>query len=322
MSTYILGRLAQAIPVLWVVATIVFVVTRIAPGDPAQVMLGDNASTEQVAALRASMGLDRPLVDQYFTWLGGALRGDLGSSFFLGETVVAAVAGHIGPTLTIALLAELAAVVIAVPIGITAATRPDGALDRVLVGALVGLGSVPSFLVGMVLLLVFGVILRVVPTAGYVPLSEGLSEAAPYLMLPALALMTTQVAVLARMTRSAMIEVLGTTYMRAGRARGVVRPRLVFKHALRNAALPLLTVVGQSFGNLIAGAIVVETLFNIPGIGQLTLNAISRRDFAVIQGVVLFSAAVYILINLVVDLLYGVVDPRVRVAARGQGDSR
>lgn len=313
MASYLIKRLLALVPVLGVVAVVVFLLIHLTPGDPAAVMLGPEASAAQVDALRAQLGLNDPLYVQFFRWLGGVLQGDLGESLFIRQPVTTVLADALGPTMSLAIMAELLALVVAVPAGIVAARRRGTAVDRAFMGgALLGI-SVPSFLSGLLLVLVFAVGLGWFPVAGFRPLEDGLGRHLTYLVLPAIALGGLQAALIARTIRSSMLDVLGENYMKTAKAKGLSERVRIYKHALRNAALPVLTVIGQTFGTLIAGAAVIETVFNIPGIGQLVVNSVQRRDFVVIQGVVLLIAVSYVLINLVVDVLYSALDPRLRI---------
>ena len=314
MLIFVLKRIGALVPVLAVVAVVVFLLMHITPGDAAAVMLGPEASAADVDALRQELGLNDPLYVQFFGWLGGVLVGDLGTSPFLGESVAAALLSHLGPTLSLAILAELFAILVAVPAGIIAARRRGTLVDQGFMGLTILGISVPSFLLGLFLILCFSVGLQWLPVAGYQPLSAGLFEHLRYLLLPALALGSMQAALIARMTRSSMLDVLGSNYMKTGKAKGLGDFALTYKHAFKNASLPVLTVVGQTFGSLVAGAAVVETVFNIPGIGQLIINSVDRRDLVVIQGAVLLIAVAYVLINLIIDILYGLLDPRVQVS--------
>ncbi|GAA2181213.1 ABC transporter permease [Brooklawnia cerclae] len=315
MLRFIFRRIIAGIPVLFVVSVVVFLIMHLTPGDPAATMLGPEASPTDVDALRHQLGLDQPILTQYAVWIEGVLRGDLGQSIFLHKAVAAAVGEQIQPTLYLALVAELIAVLIGVPAGIIAAHKQGRSTDLlVIAGAVLGT-SLPSFLLGLLLILVFSVGLQWLPSAGYRPPDQGIGPFLSTIILPALALAVMQAALIARMTRTSVIEVLHQNYVTVAQAKGLDGRTITFKHVLRNGALPILTVVAQSFGLLLSGAIVIETVFNVPGIGQLTINAISRRDYPVIQGVVLTTATIYVLINLVVDVLYGVLDPRVRVKA-------
>ncbi|GAB3842144.1 ABC transporter permease [Nesterenkonia populi] len=318
MVGYVVRRALALVPVLSVVAVVTFGLMHLMPGDAAAVMLGPDASPEQVDALRESLGLNDPLLVQFFSWVGAALTGDLGTSLFIGLPVTEVLLAALGPTINLAVLAQVLAILIGVPAGIVAAKKQGtGADQTVMVGALMGI-SVPSFLLGLFLMLLFGVILGWLPVAGYVPPDQGLGEALRYLALPAIALGAMQAALIARMTRTAMLDTLSKNYMKTAKAKGLKARVTLYKHALRNAALPIITTIGQTLGTLIAGAAVVETVFNIPGIGQLIVNSVERRDLVVIQGVVLMIAVSYVLINFLVDVLYSVLDPRVRFAG---GDS-
>lgn len=313
MLGYIIKRILSLIPVLFVVSIAIFLIVHLTPGDPAAAILGLEASEEQIQELNETMGLNLPIYQQYFNWVSGVLQGDFGDSYFMNEPVTDAIFKHLGPTVSLALLAEIVALVLALPIGILAAYRRGSFTDKsLMVISLLGM-AIPSFLLGLLLMLAFGVALQWLPVAGYKPLSQGLWNHLRYLILPAISLGAFQAALVARMTRSSMLEVLNKGFIKTARAKGVKEHKVVIKHAFRNAFLPILTVIGQSFGALVTGAVVVETIFNLPGLGQLIMNSIERRDFAVIQGVVLFVTLIYVFINLIVDLLYGVIDPRVRL---------
>lgn len=313
MFIYILKRVLSLIPVLFIVSIAIFLIVHLTPGDPAASILGIEASQEQIDELNEQMGLNLPLYEQYIQWVSGVLKGDFGQSYFMKESVTQAIWEHLGPTASLAILAQILALVIAIPLGIFAAYRRGTLVDQSLMGVSLFGMAVPSFLLGLLLMLFVGVYLQWLPVAGYEPLSSGLWEHLRYLILPAISLGTIQTALVARMTRASMLEVLDAEYIKTARSKGVYEYKVVLKHALRTAFLPILTVIGQSFGTLVTGAVVVETIFNIPGIGQLIINSIERRDFVVIQGVVLFVSLIYVSINLVIDLLYGVVDPRVRL---------
>jgi peptide/nickel transport system permease protein len=310
MASYILKRIASLIPVLFVVSVVVFLVIYLIPGGPATALLGMEASPDQIAALNAELGFDRPFLVQYADWLLGVLHGDWGESYFLNQSVISSIGEYFGPTLSLAILAQIFALILSVPMGILAA-RHRGTWIDVTAVALSLLGTaIPGFLLSMLLMLFFAVSLRWFPVAGYAPLSAGFFEHLKYLFLPALSLGVIQAAYLTRMTRSSMLDVLNQNYIRTARARGLKERTVVLGYALKNAAPGILTAVGQSFGSLVTGTIVTETLFNIPGLGMLMMSAISRRDVFVIQGVVLFVTLLYVLVNLIVDILYGFVDPR------------
>lgn len=313
MLRYIAARILSLIPVLFVVAVVIFSLIYLTPGDPARVLLGDTASEEQVLALRISMGLDKPIVVQFFAWVGQALVGDLGDSIFLRQSVTDAIASHLKPTAWLGSLALIVALCIAIPMGTLAARFRGSWLDRFVAGfTLMGM-AVPSFVLALLLILIFAVGWRLFPVAGYVDPGIDFFKGMRTLILPAFALGSIMAALLTRTTRAAVLDVRNSDYVEAARSRGVSETKLLFAHTLKNAGLPVLTVVGLSFGVLITGSAVTETIFNIPGLGSLVINAISRRDYPVIQGVVLFVTVVYLLINLIVDLLYGVIDPRVRL---------
>ena len=316
MKSYLLQRFISVIPVLFIVSTMVFLIMHFTPGDPAIVMLGDEASQEQVNDLREQLGLDRPIYEQYVSWIWNALQGDLGQSYFMNQSVISAIVSHLGPTISLGILAEIIALVLALPMGILAARRKGTATDQTVMSfSLLGM-SVPNFLLGLFLILIFSVTLRWLPVAGYQPLSDGLWTHLKFLILPAFALGTAHAALIARMTRSAMLEVLNENYIKTARAKGVRERIVIYKHALRNAFLPILTVAGQSFLSLMGGTAIVETIFSIPGIGQLIVNGVMRRDYAVVQGAVLYVTFAFVFINLAVDLLYGVVNPKVRLGGK------
>ena len=298
------------------VAVVVFLLMHITPGDPAAVILGPEASPAEVAELREELGLNKPPIEQFVSWFGNVLQGDFGTSIFMKQPVSQAFFEHLGPTLSLAIMAQVLAIVVAIPLGVLAAKFRGSILDQTFMGiSLLGI-SVPSFLLGLFLILLVGVELKWLPVAGYKPIDAGLLNHIKYLILPAIALGSMQAALIARMTRSSMLDVLNANYIKTARSKGVKETIIVIKHTLRNAFIPILTIIGQTFGTLVAGAAVVETVFNIPGIGQLIINSVERRDFAVIQGSVLLIAVSYVLINLVIDLLYGVIDPRVRLGRK------
>mgnify|MGYP001188783528 CR=1 FL=1 len=316
MGSYILKRVLSMIPVLFIVATIVFFLIHLVPGDPAAVILGPEATPQEVEQLREQLGLNKPIYEQFFSWFVGLFQGDLGDSIYMRKPVLEAFSDHIGPTLSLALLAQGISILIAIPIGVLAAKKRGTSVDRVfMLIAMIGL-SLPSFLLGLLLMLLFGVHLKWLPAAGYQPISAGIWEHIRYMILPAFALGTIQAAVIARMTRSSMLDVLSMNYIKTAKAKGLKQRVIIYKHAFRNAFIPILTILGETFGSLITGAVVTETVFNLPGIGQLVVNAIVRRDYEVIQGTILIMAMMYLLLNLLIDLLYGVIDPRVRLSRK------
>jgi peptide/nickel transport system permease protein len=311
LKTYLLKRILSLLPVLFVVLVVVFLIIHLTPGDPASIMLGEDASTQDIEDLRQELGLNLPLYQQFFNWILGVFQGDLGTSIFLNEPVTLAIFQHLGPTISLAILAMILAIAIGIPLGIMAARRRGSVADQSFMGlSLLGV-SIPSFMIGLFFILIFAVTLKWFPAAGYKPLSEGLWEHLKYLIMPAVALASMSIALIARMTRSSMLEVLNADFIKTARSKGVKERNVIYRHTLRNAFLPILTVIGQTFGTLVTGAAVLETIFNIPGIGQLIVNSIERRDYSLIQGAVLFVTVSYVLINLVIDLLYKIVDPRV-----------
>lgn len=313
MRGYVLKRLLSIIPVLLIVAVIVFMIIHLIPGDPAAVILGPDATPGEVQNLREELGLNLPIYEQFIQWFLGILQGDFGRSVYMNMPVLEAFLGHIGPTLSLALLAQSISIVIAIPLGVVAAKRRGTHVDQTfMIIAMLGL-SIPSFLLALLLMLLFGVNLQWLPVAGYEPISAGLWNHLKYMILPAISLGAIQAAVISRMSRSSMIDILNMNYIKTAKAKGVKDRVVTYKHALRNAFIPILTILGETFGGLITGAVVTETVFNLPGIGQLVINAITRRDYAVIQGTILIIAASYLLLNLIIDLLYGLVDPRVRL---------
>jgi len=312
VKTYIVRRLLALIPVAVVVATVAFVLIHIAPGDPAAIIAGPDASPDDVARLQRQLGLDAPFHVQLFRWYGRLARGDLGQSIFLRRPVLEAIVDRAEPTILLTMYAIVIAVVLGVPAGVVAARHHDGTTDQALMaGALIGI-SIPNFLLGLLLILFFSVRLGWFPVAGYSPLEYGWLGTLRSLTLPAFALGVVQSALIARIARSAMLDVLREQFIVAGRAKGLGERAVVYKHALKNAMIPTVTVIGISLAILISGSVIVEQVFNIPGLGRLIISAVLRRDYPVIQGVVICIAGIYMLVNLAVDLSYVVFDPRVR----------
>jgi peptide/nickel transport system permease protein len=309
---YVIRRLVAVIPVMLVVATVSFVLIRLAPGDPASVIAGPYATAEDIGRLQQSLGLDQPLPVQLVKWYGRLARGDLGDSIFLRRPVLEAIFERLEPTLLLTAWAMLIAVAVGVPVGVISARHHNTVLDQSFMAlALVGL-SVPNFLLGLLMILCFGVWLGWLPVAGYVALEGGLWPNLRSLIMPALALGLVQSALIARITRSSMLDVLREQYILAGRSKGLSERAVIYKHALKNAIIPTLTVIGITFALLVGGAVVIETVFNIPGLGRLIISAVLRRDYPVVQGVVLLIAVTYTAINLLVDLAYLAIDPRIR----------
>ncbi|MDR7421793.1 MAG: ABC transporter permease [Armatimonadota bacterium] len=314
MAAYIARRLLALAPVLLIVATVGFFLIYLTPGDPAAVMLGPDATDEDLATLRQIMGLDRPLLVQLGRWYARVLRGDLGYSIFLQRPVLQAIYERLEPTGLLTVLSLLLAIAIGVPAGIAAAVRRNTWVDQASMGvALVGV-SVPNFWLGLNLILLFSVYLGLFPVAGYVPLAESAVGTLRTLVLPAVTLGISASALIARMTRSSMLEVLGQDYVRTARAKGNRERRVVYWHALRNAMIPTVTVIGLALGGLLAGAVVTETVFALPGVGRLVISSVLRRDYPVVQGVLMFIAAIYVLVNLLIDVIYVYLDPRVKYA--------
>lgn len=317
MLRYTALRIVSLLPVLFVVSVVIFLIAFLSPGDPVSIMLGPEALDSDIAALRLALGLDDPIWQQYLRWAGAVLTGDFGESFFLRKSVMAAILDSLAPTIQLALMAMAVTLLLSIPLGTLAARYRGSALDHGVMGlTLVGM-AVPSFVLGLLLMLVFGVMLRWLPVSGYVSIMVDPVQGLRHLILPAVSLGTILAALLTRTTRASVLDVLNSDYIDAARSRGVSEGRLLFTHTLRNAGLPILTMVGLTFGGLVTGAVVTETIFSIPGIGSLVVNSITRRDYAVIQGVVLFVTLAYLTVNLIVDLLYGLVDPRVRLGTGG-----
>jgi peptide/nickel transport system permease protein len=312
MISYILRRLLSMLPVMAVVAVFVFLLLHLAPGDPAAIIAGDNATPDNIAMIRERLGLDEPLWKQFLVWIWSLLQGDLGRSMFWNEPVMKLVAQRAEPTISLALTTLAVAVVIAVSLGILAAAKAATAVDRIIMGFAVMGFSVPVFVVGYVLIYVFAIQLKWLPVQGYTPIADGLVPWLRNLVLPSVALGMAYVALIARITRATMLEVLSEDYMRTARAKGVARRPMLLKHAFKNAAVPVVTVIGIGVALLIGGVVITETVFNIPGIGRLVVDAIARRDYPIIQGVIMLFAGIYVLVNLVVDLSYTLFDPRIR----------
>ena len=312
MYGYLFRRLLGTIPVMLVVAIFIFLMLRLTPSDPAAIIAGDNATTEQVAKIRSQLGLDRPMVEQFFIWSGKVLSGDFGESFFFKKTVASLIGERIEPTLSLALITMLLAVLIAVPLGVLAAHRHGSWIDRIVMGFSVLGFSMPSFVIGYLLIYLFAVWLDWLPVQGYQRISEGLGGWLRGLVLPSLTLSIIFVALIARMTRTSMLEVLSEDYIRTARAKGQSERIVLFRHALRNAAVPIVTVIGLSVALLIGGVVVTESVFTIPGLGRLTVDAVLARDYPTIQAVILLFSFVYVMINLAVDMIYTLLDPRIR----------
>lgn len=315
MMTYLARRLLTMIPVALLVTFVTFMIIHLIPGDPARVLLGESATPQTVAALRHQLGLDKPLLVQYFVWLGQALHGDLGQSIQLSQPVTQAIVQRLPITLELGVVSLIVSVALAIPLGVLAAGRRNTAIDWLInVTSLVGT-AIPNFVLGLILILFLAVIVRVFPPGGYVPFTEDPLENLHRLILPAVTLAAGAVAGNMRQIRASMIEVLGQDYIRTARAKGLSRGRVYFVHALRNALLPFLTIVGLQAGAILGGAVIIETIFLWPGVGQLAVQSILSKDYPVVQGIVLLSALSYMLVNLLVDVSYGVLDPRINLSA-------
>ena len=312
MLAYAARRVLATIPVMLIVALFVFSLLYIAPGDPAAIIAGDQATPADVERIRASLGLDQPFVVRFGQWLWHILHGDLGVSIFTNLPVTTMIGQRIEPTLSLMVFTLVLSVLVAVPMGVLAAWKHGGWLDRfVMLSAVLGF-SVPVFVVGYVLAYIFALQLGWLPVQGFVPIEDGFWPFLQSLILPSVALGGVYIAVIARITRATMMEVLSQDYVRTAKAKGVGQTSILLVHALKNAAVPIVTVIGIGVALLIGGAVVTESVFAIPGLGRLTTDAILRRDYPVIQGVVLLFSFVYVLVNLAVDLLYTVFDPRIR----------
>jgi len=309
---YVVRRLFATVVVMAVVAFVVFLLLYLTPGDPAAILAGDAATVDDIRRVREKLGLDRPFLIRFGEWAGALLRGDLGTSIFTNLPVTRLIGQRIEPTVALTLCTLVVAVAVAVPMGVVAAAKVGTWIDRAVMGFTVLGFSVPVFVLAYILIMVFSIELDWLPVQGYRPISEGLWEWFRHLILPSLALGTVYIALIARITRASMLDVLSQDYVRTAQAKGLSPEAVLVGHALKNAAVPIMTVVGIGIALLIGGAIVTETVFAIPGIGRLTVDAILRRDYPIIQGVILLFSGAYVLINLAVDLSYMFFDPRIR----------
>ncbi|MGQ2904587.1 MAG: ABC transporter permease [Neoaquamicrobium sediminum] len=311
MLRFAIGRIAMAIPTLIMVGVTVFILVRIIPGDPASLMLGDVGDAAALAALRERLGLDRSLPEQFVIWAGLLLQGDMGTSIATGQPVLQTIISRFLISLQVVVPAVILSTLVAVPMGMLAAWRQNKTSDIALVTSATLLMSIPTFWMGMLMLLLFGLKLGWLPIVGYVSFSESVRGAALYLVLPIFTLFLHEVGVILRMARASTLEVLGLDYITHARAKGLPESTVMWRHAFRNAFGPTWTLLGLILGNLLAGVAIIETVFTIPGLGRLLVDAIFARDYPVIQGCLLFIAGIYVLVNLVVDLLYPIFDPRV-----------
>ncbi|MGH6815404.1 MAG: ABC transporter permease [Hyphomicrobiaceae bacterium] len=312
MTAFILRRLASTLLVMATVGIFIFLLLHLSPGDPAAIIAGDNATPDQIAAMRKRLGLDDPLPVQFLRWAAGVLQGDLGISIFSHEPVTVLVKQRIEPTVSLAFTTIALAVTLAIAAGVLAAWKVGTWIDRAVMALAVVSFSVPVFVVGYVLIYVFAITLGWLPVQGYTPIADGIVPWLRHLVLPSVALGLAYVALIARITRTAMLDVLAEDYIRTARAKGVATTPLLLKHALKNAGVPIVTVIGIGIALLIGGVVITETVFNIPGIGRLVVDAISKRDYPIIQGVILIFSGVYVIVNLIVDLTYTLLDPRIR----------
>jgi peptide/nickel transport system permease protein len=312
MLSFIVRRLLSVVPVLLFVAVLVFMLLRLVPGDPAANIAGDTATDEQVQQIRERMGLEKPVVTQFVIWLGNVVRGDFGESFFFRKQVSELIQQRLEPTLALGACALVLAVSIAVPLGVLAAFRQGTWLDRMVMGLSVLGFSVPIFVLGYGLVYVFSVQLDWLPVQGYSRIADGFWPFLERLILPSVALGTAYIALIARITRTSVLEVLNEDYIRTARAKGLSEREVLVRHALRNAAVPILTIIGIGVAVLIGGAVVTESVFAIPGLGRLTVEAVLSRDFPVIQALILLFSTGFVLVNLLIDIGYAFLDPRIR----------
>lgn len=316
MTTYILRRIVLLIPVILIVGLVVFTLVHLTPGDPAAIILGDQATPEDIQQLRETLGLNDPLPIQFINWFGGVLTLDFGDSIFLGMPVTEALMDRVAPTGLLTLYALFVQLLIGIPLGVIAALKAGSIVDRLMTALAISGAAIPTFFLGIMLILIFAVQLKWLPSVGYVSPMDDLSGHIQRMIMPAFALGFSSAGLLARLIRSSMLDVLNEDYVRTAMAKGLAHRHVVIRHALRNALVPAITVVGTSLAALLGGAVVTETVFTIPGMGRLVVQSISRRDYPIIQGAVMAIAVSYVLVNLIVDLLYIYADPRVRLGAK------
>jgi peptide/nickel transport system permease protein len=312
MLAYIARRLLATIPVMAIVAVLIFSMLRLTPGDPAAIIAGAAATSQDIVDIRARLGLDRSIVAQFFVWIGHVLTGDFGESFFFKKQVAALIADRVGPTIALAITTIVLSVLIAVPLGVVAAWKQGTWIDRLVMGFSVLGFSVPVFVIGYLLIYIFAIELSWLPVQGYQPIGDGFWGFLQHLILPSLTLSVIYIALIARMTRTSVLEVLNEDYIRTARAKGLPDRVVLMKHALRNAAVPIVTIIGIGVALLIGGVVVTESVFSIPGLGRLTVDAVLARDYPTVQAVILLFSAVYVLLNLAVDVAYTFLDPRIR----------
>ncbi|MCA3351317.1 MAG: ABC transporter permease [Roseomonas sp.] len=312
MWYYVTKRILATLPVMGVVAVIVFLLLRLSPGDPAAIIAGDDATSEDIAKIREHLGLDRPLLTQFVRWIGQLATGDFGNSIYLERPVLGLIMERVEPTLALSVTTIIFAVVLAVPIGVLAAWRAGTWIDQAIMALSVLAFSVPVFLIGYGLVIGFSLTLELLPVQGFVSFSEDPVAFLRHLVLPTVALGLVYTALIARITRATMLETLNEDFIRTARAKGLGEPRVLILHSLKNASVPIVTTIGTGIALLIGGVVVTESVFAVPGIGRLTIDAVMQRDYPVIQGVILVVAGVYVLVNLLIDLTYSLLDPRIR----------
>jgi peptide/nickel transport system permease protein len=312
MGGYILRRVLSTLPVLAIVAVLVFLMLRLTPSDPAAIIAGDYASSEQIEGIRERLGLNEPILKQFIIWIGGVLQGDFGESFFYKKQVAELIGERLEPTLSLSLITILLVVLIAVPLGVIAAHNHGTWIDRFVMGFSVLGFSIPVFVVGYILIYIFAVTLDWLPVQGYQRIRDGVGGWLLRLVLPAMTLSVVFIAFIARMTRTSVLEVLNEDYIRTARAKGQTEIKVLVRHALANAAVPILTIIGLTVAILIGGVVVTESVYTLPGLGLLTVDAVLARDYPTIQAVILLFSFAYVLINLLVDVAYTFLDPRIR----------
>lgn len=312
MFSYLLRRMLAAVPVMGAVAVTIFLLLRLTPGDPAAVIAGENAQPAQLAQIRAHLGLDQPIHQQFWSWLQRLLHGDFGTSLISGTPVFEMIVNRLEPTVSVAVCTMLLSVLIAVPLGVLAAAHRGSWIDRAVIAISVIGFSVPVFVIGYSFIHVFSIQLRWLPVQGFRSIFDGVGPFAERIALPTLTLTLLFIALITRITRTSLLEVLGEDYIRTARAKGIGQMAVMLRHALRNAAVPIVTVIGIGFAFLITGMVVTESVFNLPGVGRLTIDAVLGRDYPVIQAVTLLASLLYVLVNLLIDLVYVVLDPRIR----------
>jgi peptide/nickel transport system permease protein len=312
MFGYIVRRILATIPVMIVVAIFVFALLHLSPGDPAAIIAGDNATAADIAHIRAALGLDQPLLVQFGDWCWRLMRGDLGISIFTNLPVSQLIAQRIGPTISLTISTLIVSIAVAIPLGVVAAWKAGTWVDRVVMVFAVFGFSVPIFVLAYILIYVLAIATHLLPVQGYVPPQDGIGPFLSHLVMPSLALGMTFAALIARITRASMLDVLAQDYIRTAHAKGLSNERVLLRHALKNAAVPIATIIGIGVALLIGGVVVTETVFAIPGLGRLTVDAILRRDYPIIQGIILIFSAAYVVVNLLVDLSYAFLDPRIR----------